>query len=159
MKIPAQKPFVPRDGHLESTSESGTSRYPRRRRAPTACRPPGWERAGITKFAVDVLPEGLDADVVSGGLDLGRVRRPLPVETALDDVLLADEMNGVPLPPDHGFPVPLVVPRLGRDREHQVARPHRGLHQAALLAVEHDLVPDVRARLRGPTHRRSRGSR
>jgi DMSO/TMAO reductase YedYZ molybdopterin-dependent catalytic subunit len=68
------------------------------------------ERAGMTKSAVDVLPEGLDARVVSGGLDLGRVRRPLPVEKALDDVLLAYEMNGVPLPPDHGFPVRLVVP-------------------------------------------------
>jgi DMSO/TMAO reductase YedYZ molybdopterin-dependent catalytic subunit len=68
------------------------------------------ERAGITKSAVDVLPEGLDANVVAGGLDLGRVRRPLPVEKALDDVLLAYEMNGVPLPADHGFPVRLVVP-------------------------------------------------
>jgi DMSO/TMAO reductase YedYZ molybdopterin-dependent catalytic subunit len=57
-----------------------------------------------------VLPEGLDAGVVSGGLDLGRVRRPLPVETALDDVLFAYEMNGVPLPPDQGFPLRLVVP-------------------------------------------------
>jgi DMSO/TMAO reductase YedYZ molybdopterin-dependent catalytic subunit len=68
------------------------------------------ERAGIAKSAVDVLPQGLDANVVSGGVDLGKVRRPLPVAKALDDVLLAYEMNGVPLPPDHGFPVRLVVP-------------------------------------------------
>ena len=32
------------------------------------------------------------------------MRRPLPVGKALDDVLLAYEMNGEPLPPDHGFP-------------------------------------------------------
>ena len=38
------------------------------------------------------------------------MRRPLPVAKALDDVLLAYEMNGAPLPPDHGFPVRLVVP-------------------------------------------------
>jgi DMSO/TMAO reductase YedYZ molybdopterin-dependent catalytic subunit len=68
------------------------------------------ERAGIAKSAVDVLPEGLDANVVSGGVDLGKVRRPLPVEKALDDVLLAYEMNGAELPPDHGYPVRLVVP-------------------------------------------------
>jgi len=42
--------------------------------------------------------------------NLGRVRRPLPVAKALHDALLAYEMNGLPLPPDHGFPVRLVVP-------------------------------------------------
>ena len=64
------------------------------------------ERAGITRRAVDVLPEGLDAEVPGQG----HVRRPLPVEKALDDVLLAYEMNGEPLTPDHGAPVRLVVP-------------------------------------------------
>ncbi|HEV7761051.1 MAG TPA: sulfite oxidase [Acidimicrobiales bacterium] len=68
------------------------------------------DRAGIRRSAVDVLPEGLDATVVSGGVDQGHVRRPLPVGKALDDVLVAYEMNGEPLPPDHGFPVRLVVP-------------------------------------------------
>ena len=38
------------------------------------------------------------------------MRRPLPVGKALDDVLVAYEMNGEPLPPDHGFPARLVVP-------------------------------------------------
>ncbi|QKV80256.1 sulfite oxidase [Amycolatopsis sp. Hca4] len=67
-------------------------------------------RAGLTRDAVDVLPEGLDPDYVTGGVNLGKVRRPLPVAKALEDVLLAYEMNGQPLPPDHGFPVRLVVP-------------------------------------------------
>ncbi|WP_299539222.1 sulfite oxidase [uncultured Streptomyces sp.] len=67
-------------------------------------------RAGIGRHAVDVLPRGLDAEVVTDGVNLGRVRRPLPVAKALDDVLLAYEMNGEPLPPDHGFPVRLIVP-------------------------------------------------
>ncbi|WP_406387931.1 sulfite oxidase [Streptomyces sp. NBC_00887] len=66
--------------------------------------------AGIGRNAVDVLPRGLDAEVVSDGTNLGRVRRPLPVSKALDDVLLAYEMNGEPLPPDHGHPVRLIVP-------------------------------------------------
>jgi DMSO/TMAO reductase YedYZ molybdopterin-dependent catalytic subunit len=68
------------------------------------------ERAGIRRHAVDILPEGLDSNVIAGGADLGHVRRPLPVQKALDDVLLAYEMNGHPLPADHGFPVRLVVP-------------------------------------------------
>jgi len=68
------------------------------------------ERAGIKPSAVDVMPQGLDSTVITAGVDQGHVRRPLPVEKALDDVLLAYEMNGEPLPPDHGFPVRLVVP-------------------------------------------------
>ncbi|NYV78989.1 sulfite oxidase, partial [Streptomyces sp. UH6] len=67
-------------------------------------------RAGLSPYAVDVQPRGLDAEYVSGGENLGRVRRPLPLSKALDDVLLAYEMNGEPLPPDHGFPVRVLVP-------------------------------------------------
>lgn len=66
--------------------------------------------AGLRPSAVDVLPRGLDAEVVSNGVNLGHVRRPLPIAKALDDVLLAYDMNGEPLPPDHGAPVRLIVP-------------------------------------------------
>jgi DMSO/TMAO reductase YedYZ molybdopterin-dependent catalytic subunit len=62
------------------------------------------------KRAVDVMPEGLDATVVAGGEDRGHVRRPLSIGKALDDALVALEMNGEPLPPDHGFPARLIVP-------------------------------------------------
>lgn len=68
-------------------------------------------RAGLSRRAVDVMPRGLDDDYVTAdGANLGRVRRPLPLAKALDDVLLAYEMNGEPLPPDHGHPVRAVVP-------------------------------------------------
>ncbi|MFF0273784.1 sulfite oxidase [Streptomyces sp. NPDC004330] len=67
-------------------------------------------RAGIAPDAVDLQPRGLDDPYVSGGVDYGRVRRPLPVAKAFDDVILAYEMNGEPLPYDHGHPVRLVVP-------------------------------------------------
>jgi DMSO/TMAO reductase YedYZ molybdopterin-dependent catalytic subunit len=67
-------------------------------------------RTGLLDTAVDVLPAGLDAEVVSNGVNLGHVRRPLPVAKAVRDVLLAYEMNGEPLPPDHGAPVRLIVP-------------------------------------------------
>lgn len=64
------------------------------------------QHAGLRPDAVDLLPSGLDAPFE----DHGHVRRPLPVGKAMDDVLVAYEMNGRPLPPDHGFPVRLVVP-------------------------------------------------
>jgi DMSO/TMAO reductase YedYZ molybdopterin-dependent catalytic subunit len=66
--------------------------------------------AGLTRDAVDVMPQGLDAEVISNGVNLGHVRRPLPVAKALRDAVLAYEMNGEPLPPDHGHPVRLIVP-------------------------------------------------
>ncbi|QEU97171.1 sulfite oxidase [Streptomyces kanamyceticus] len=67
--------------------------------------------AGLSHRAVDVLPRGLDDDYVTAdGTNLGRVRRPLPLAKALDDVILAYEMNGAPLPPDHGHPVRLLAP-------------------------------------------------
>nr|WP_083976219.1 molybdopterin-dependent oxidoreductase [Herbidospora sakaeratensis] len=62
--------------------------------------------AGIRPGAVDVLATGLD-DPVDGR---GHVRHVLPLAKALDDVLVAYEMNGVTLPPDHGYPARLVVP-------------------------------------------------
>ncbi|WP_232345108.1 sulfite oxidase [Actinoplanes awajinensis] len=67
-------------------------------------------RAGLRRDALDVQPSGLDPHYVTGGVDLGPVRRPMPLAKALDDVLLAYEMNGEPLPPDHGFPVRVIVP-------------------------------------------------
>ncbi|GIF05605.1 hypothetical protein Asi03nite_31430 [Actinoplanes siamensis] len=68
-------------------------------------------RVGLRRDALDVQAAGLDPNYVTGGVDLGPVRRPMPLAKALDDVLLAYEMNGEPLPPDHGFPVRLIVPR------------------------------------------------
>ena len=57
--------------------------------------------AGVRSGAVDV-------DLI--GLDEGNFSRPMPIERALDPTtLLAHTMNGVDLPPDHGFPVRGVV--------------------------------------------------
>jgi DMSO/TMAO reductase YedYZ molybdopterin-dependent catalytic subunit len=68
------------------------------------------DRAGLRRAAVDVLAEGLDDPYVTGGVDHGRVRRPISIEKALDDTLVALEMNGRTLPADHGFPARLLVP-------------------------------------------------
>lgn len=62
--------------------------------------------AGMKSNAFDVNVTGLDSDATEGG-----VRRPMPIEKAMDpDTLLAYEMNGETLPPDHGFPLRAIVP-------------------------------------------------
>jgi len=68
------------------------------------------DRAGLAPDAADVMPQGLDPDYVTGGVDYGHVRRPVPIAKALDDVILAYEMNGRPLLPDHGFPLRFICP-------------------------------------------------
>jgi DMSO/TMAO reductase YedYZ molybdopterin-dependent catalytic subunit len=74
------------------------------------------DRSGITREAVEVMPYGLDPDFVSDGVSYGPVRRPIPVAKALDDVILAYEMNGSPLPPDNGHPVRAMDPLRDQDR-------------------------------------------
>ena len=60
------------------------------------------ERAGVKKSAVDVVP---------GGLDQSKLRKPMSIAKAMqDDTLMAFAMNGDPLPPDHGFPLRALVP-------------------------------------------------
>jgi DMSO/TMAO reductase YedYZ molybdopterin-dependent catalytic subunit len=67
------------------------------------------EEAGVEDGAVEVLFTGLDRGVEGG--EEQDYARSLPLEEALrEDVLLAYEVNGVPLPPQHGFPLRLVVP-------------------------------------------------
>ncbi len=68
------------------------------------------ELAGITLAAVSLMAEGLDGPVRDAGVDLGRFKRALPVEKALEDVLIAYAMNDEELPADHGFPARLIVP-------------------------------------------------
>lgn len=67
------------------------------------------EEAGLLADAVEVVFTGLDRGVQG---EVEHVyERSLPVAEALrDDLLLAYEVNGQPLPPQHGFPLRLVVP-------------------------------------------------
>ena len=65
--------------------------------------------AGIPDGTVEVLFTGLDRGIEGG--DEQAFQRALPLDEAMrDEVLLAYEMNGAPLPPQHGFPLRLVVP-------------------------------------------------
>jgi DMSO/TMAO reductase YedYZ molybdopterin-dependent catalytic subunit len=73
------------------------------------------ERAGLKEGAVDVVLEGSD----KGKFDAPDPKTPgvipfarsLPVKKAKQpEVLLAYQMNGKELPPDHGYPVRVIVP-------------------------------------------------
>ncbi len=67
------------------------------------------EEAGVPDGTVEVLLTGLDRGIEGG--EEQAFQRALPLEEALrDEVLLAYEMNGEPLPAQHGFPLRLVVP-------------------------------------------------
>jgi sulfane dehydrogenase subunit SoxC len=67
------------------------------------------EEAGVEPDAAEIVFRGLDRGVQRGVEHF--YERGLPLEEALrDEVLLAYEINGQPLPPQHGFPLRLVVP-------------------------------------------------
>ena len=67
------------------------------------------DEAGVGDDAVEVAFRGLDRGLEGGEEQL--FERSLPLDAALgEDVLLAYAMNGQPLPPQHGFPLRLVVP-------------------------------------------------
>jgi DMSO/TMAO reductase YedYZ molybdopterin-dependent catalytic subunit len=67
------------------------------------------EEAGVRDGAVEVLFTGLDRGVDGG--EEQAYERSLPVRALLEgEALLAYEVNGVPLPPQHGYPLRLVVP-------------------------------------------------
>jgi DMSO/TMAO reductase YedYZ molybdopterin-dependent catalytic subunit len=67
------------------------------------------EEAGVAEGAVEVLFTGADSGR-EGGIDQ-QFQRSLSIEDVLaNEAILAYEMNGAPLPPQHGFPVRLLVP-------------------------------------------------
>jgi DMSO/TMAO reductase YedYZ molybdopterin-dependent catalytic subunit len=69
------------------------------------------EEAGVEAGAVDVVFTGADHGAERGVEQ--DYQRALPVGVAAGDepeVLVAYEMNGAPLPPQHGYPLRLVVP-------------------------------------------------
>jgi DMSO/TMAO reductase YedYZ molybdopterin-dependent catalytic subunit len=67
------------------------------------------DEAGVRDEAVEVLFTGLDRGLEGGTEQV--YQRSLPLEEALrEEILLAYEMNGEALPPQHGYPLRLVVP-------------------------------------------------
>src|SRR5438105_4834673 len=77
-----------------------------------------WRGTPLAPLLAEAGPREGAVDVVLAGLDRGeeggheqRYERALPLDEVLGgDALLAWELNGGPLPPQHGFPLRLVVP-------------------------------------------------
>jgi DMSO/TMAO reductase YedYZ molybdopterin-dependent catalytic subunit len=70
-------------------------------------------RAGVKANALEVILEGVDAGPLSepkGPQGDVRFARSIPLGKACADVLLAHQMNGEALQPEHGFPLRAVVP-------------------------------------------------
>ncbi len=99
------------------------------------------EQTGLKPSAHWILAEGADA---------GRLARSLPVEKALDDIIVAYAQNGEALRPEQGYPVRLIVP--GWEGNVNVKWLHRleVLDQPAMTAWETghytDLLPSGKAR-------------
>ena len=94
------------------------------------------EEVGLADDVVELVFTGHDRGV-EGGIDQ-YYQRSLTVAAATDpDVMLAYELNGAPLPPQHGFPVRLLVPGWygmthvkWLDRISAVTEPFEGYQQA-----------------------------
>lgn len=67
------------------------------------------DEAGVQANAIEVLFTGHDRGV-EGGVAQTYERSLRLTDEAVEQALLVDEMNGGPLPPQHGFPLRLVVP-------------------------------------------------
>jgi DMSO/TMAO reductase YedYZ molybdopterin-dependent catalytic subunit len=67
------------------------------------------DEAGAKKGAAEVVFTGLDRGV-QGGIDQFYERSLSLPDAMRDEVLLVYAINGQPLPPQHGFPVRLIVP-------------------------------------------------
>jgi sulfane dehydrogenase subunit SoxC len=67
------------------------------------------EEAGLGEEAVEVLFTGLDRGV-EGEVEQSYERSLSLAEALRDEVMLVYEINGQPLPPQHGFPLRLLVP-------------------------------------------------
>ena len=99
------------------------------------------EEAGIEDGAVEVLFTGLDRGI-QGEVEHA-YERSLPLDEARrPEMLLAYEINGQPLPPQHGFPLRLIVPGwYGMSHVKWLDSNHRP-HRAVRGLPAGDAVPD-----------------
>ena len=67
------------------------------------------EEAGLGPQVVDIVFTGLDRGV-EGGIEQCYERSLTPAQVRDDEALLVYALNGAPLPPQHGFPLRLLVP-------------------------------------------------
>src|SRR5215469_13470432 len=88
--------------------------------------------------------------MVAEGADAGRMARSIPLEKALDDVLVAYGQNGEALRPEQGYPVRLIVPGWEGNVNIKWLRRVQLVDQPYMSAYETghytDLMPDGTAR-------------
>jgi DMSO/TMAO reductase YedYZ molybdopterin-dependent catalytic subunit len=71
------------------------------------------ERAGVKTSACEVILEGADQGMLEDAKSpsgILKFARSIPLAKARSDVLLAYKMNGIDLPPEHGFPLRAIIP-------------------------------------------------
>lgn len=99
------------------------------------------QRVGINPAARWIYAEGADAC---------RLARSIPIEKALDDVIVAYGQNGEALRPEQGYPLRLVVPGWEGNVNIKWLRTLQVIDQPAMTrdeaAAYTDLMPDGRAR-------------
>ena len=102
-------------------------------------------RPGSTQDASRSSSPGLDRGI-QGEVEHA-YERSLPLAEALrDEVLLAYAINGQPLPPQHGFPLRLLVPVVVRDDARQVAAVDHGRRRAVPRLAAGRRLPRARSR-------------
>ena len=67
------------------------------------------EEAGLREDGIEIVFSGLDRGIQSG-IEHDYERSLNLADALRDEVILAYAMNGIPLPPQHGFPLRLIVP-------------------------------------------------
>ena len=67
------------------------------------------EAVGLADDVVDIVFTGADRGV-EGGVEQHYQRSLTPTQVRHEEALLVYELNGAPLPPQHGFPLRLLVP-------------------------------------------------
>jgi len=94
------------------------------------------DAAGFRAQAKDIVFHGADRGI-DRGVEHSFSRSLVPADALHEDILLAWAMNGQPLPPRHGFPLRLVVPRWygmasvkWLERIEAIGRPFDGVQQA-----------------------------
>ena len=71
------------------------------------------ERAEVKTSACEVILEGADQGMLENAKSpsgILKFARSIPLAKARSDVLLAYKMNGIDLPPEHGFPLRSIIP-------------------------------------------------
>ncbi|HET7868773.1 MAG TPA: sulfite oxidase [Actinomycetota bacterium] len=107
------------------------------------------DEAGVLDEAVEVLFTGADRGIEDGIVQ--HFERSLPLtEASRPEVLLAYEMNGVPLPARHGFPLRLVAPGWygmasvkWLERITVLDEPHTGYMQTSFVMQQRDDDPGI----------------